>query len=56
MKKKEIALQAKHKANPNDISLLEKLRSDIKLGLASGKGYPAKLVFEKLMTKYRDLN
>jgi hypothetical protein len=54
MKKKEIALQAKHKPNPNDISPLEKLRRDIELGIASGKGYPAELVFEKLMAKYRD--
>lgn len=54
MKKKEIALQAKHKPNTNDISPLEKLRRDIKLGLASGKGYPAKLAFEKLTARYRD--
>ena len=54
MKKKEIALQAKHKPNPNDILPLRKLRRDIKLGLASSKGYPAEFVFEKLTTRYRD--
>ncbi len=55
MKKKEIALEAKHKPNPNDISALGKIRRDIKLGLACGKGFPANSVFERLVAKYHDL-